>query len=463
MMKTTLLLFVSVAILAEAHPSLPNGQAGPDSLSIVGRYEEVAGRIVAAALSDSTAWERLAYMCDTFGPRLGGSGNQERALDWFLSELGRDGFENVHGEGVLVPKWVRNSESLEMIEPWKRKVPISGLGGSIGTGARGITAEAFVVNSFEELHRRSNEARGKIVVYNFPYTGYGETVKFRTRGAIEAARAGAVASLTRSITSMSLQTPHTGSMKYADSIPRIPHAAITPEDAAMFQRMNGRGQKIVLHLTMNAETYPDAPSRNIIAEIPGREKPGEFVVLGGHSDSWDAGQGAHDDAGGCIAAWRAMTIIRKLGLQPRRTIRLVLWTNEENGVRGSLAYPQSHKNELPDHILAIEADAGIFKPKGFQCSGSDSAVVIVKRIAALLASLRVDTVSRGDGGVDIGPLVREGIPGLGLSVQGADYFRYHHSDADTVDKVDPGDLNMCAAALAVMAFVAADLPERIPR
>jgi carboxypeptidase Q len=214
---------------------------------------------------------------------------------------------------------------------------------------------------------------------------------------------------------------------------------------------------------MEARTLPDAPSRNVVAELRGRERPEEVVVLGGHSDSWDVGQGALDDAGGVVAAWEAVRLLKTLGLQPRRTVRVVGWVNEENGLRGGTAYRDAHLAELPRHVAAIEADAGVFRPLGFGFSGSDAAFALVQQVGRLLEPIGAGAITRGGGGADIGPIMQQGVPGLGLNVAGERYFWYHHSDADTIDKVDPRELGQCVAALAVMAYVLAELPEGLPR
>ncbi|MDH3458446.1 MAG: M28 family peptidase, partial [Gemmatimonadota bacterium] len=270
------------------------------------QYRIVTDRIIDAALADSSAYARLSELVDRFGNRLSGSANLERALDWIMTEMERDGLENVRGEPVMVPRWVRGAESAELIEPRRRALPMLGLGGSVGTPPGGIQAEVMVVGSWDELEARAAEARGKIVLFNVPFTGYGRTVQYRLLGAIAAARAGAVAALLRSVTPYSLQTPHTGAMSYVDDAPQIPFAAITVEDAMMLQRMADRGEPIVVRLVMGAETLPDAPSRNVVAELTGTEYPEEIVVLGGHIDSWDVGQGAMDDGGGSVAAWEAV-------------------------------------------------------------------------------------------------------------------------------------------------------------
>ena len=435
---------------------------GTAHASLVETYRNDADKIIDTALSDSSGFERLAYMCDTFGHRFSGSENLERANDWILETMAADGFENVRGEEVMVPHWVRGRESLTLLEPGERDLQILGLGGSIGTPAEGITADVLVVRSFDELEQRSAEAQGKIVLFNAAFTSYGRTVQYRVNGAVRAAQAGAVASLIRSVGPVSLYTPHTGMMRYDDGVPPIPHAAMTVEDAMMMQRMQDRGQRIRVRLKMEAQTLPDVPSRNVVAEIRGRERPEEIVVLGGHSDSWDVGQGAMDDGGGIVAAWEVLRVLNTLGLRPRRTIRVVMWTNEENGLRGAEAYRDAHQDEIDNHVLAIETDSGVFKPRGFGFSGTSEAYAVIQEIGQLLERIEAGTITRGGGGADIGPLMRQGVPGMGLSVEGEKYFWYHHTPADTIDKLDPHEFNLCVATLAVMAYVVADMPERLP-
>jgi len=375
----------------------------------------------------------------------------------------KDGLENVRGEPVLVPHWIRGEESLELVTPRRMSLPMLGLGGSVGTPPEGIRAEVLVVSSFDELALRGDQAKGKIVLLNAPFTSYGQTVTYRVVGAVAAARAGAVASLIRSVTPFSMRTPHTGQMRYDPSVPEIPHAAITVEDADMLKRMQERGERIEVTLKMGARRLPDVPSRNVVAEIVGWERPEQVVVLGGHIDSWDVGQGAMDDGGGSVAAWEVVRLMHALGLRPRRTVRVVLWANEENGLRGAYAYRDIHRAELADHVLAIESDAGVFKPVGFGFTGSDEALRMIEEIGTLLDRIGAGTITRGGGGADIGPIMREGVPGMGLSVDGEKYFWYHHTDADTIDKLDPREMAECVAALAVMAYVAADMPELLPR
>jgi carboxypeptidase Q len=455
-------LRVAIAVAAVALPShLRAQQARP----IADAYAADAARLITAALADSAAWNRLAELTDTFGHRLSGSASLERAIDWMLVEMRKDGLDNVRGEPVMVPHWVRGEESATLVSPRAQKLVMLGLGGSIGTPAKGITAPVLVVTSFDDLKARAVEAKGKIVLFDVPFTTYGQTVQYRGNGAIEAARAGAVASLVRSVSSGTMRNPHTGSMRYdtTGTVPKIPHAAISVEDAAMLHRMADRGQKVVVTLRMGARTLPDARSRNVVAELRGREKPNEVVVFGGHIDSWDVGQGAMDDAGGVVAAWEALRLMKTLGLQPRRTIRVVGWTNEENGLRGGTGYRDAHRAEVDDHVLAIESDGGVFAPRGFGFTGSDSARRMVREIATLLRDIGADSIGPAGGGADIGPITQLGVPAMGLEVDGTRYFWYHHSDADTMDKLDPREVARCVAAMAVMAYIVADMPERLPR
>jgi carboxypeptidase Q len=437
--------------------------SGLGAQGIAGRYGATASKIIAAALADSAAWDRLAELTDKFGHRMTGAPSLEAAIDWILGEMKRDGLENVRGERVMVPKWVRGEESVELIQPRRRKLPMLGLGRSVGTPPVGITAEVLVVKSFDELTKRASEARGKIVLFNAPFVDYGQTVQYRVRGASEAARVGAVAALIRSITPVSLQSPHTGALRYDSTVAPVPSAALTVEDAEMLARMQKRGEKIVVQLKMEAKTLPDVESRNVVAELRGSEKPDEVVVLGGHIDSWDVGQGAMDDGGGSVAAWEAVRILKKLGIKPRRTIRVVLWTNEESGVRGGRAYRDTHLAEVGKHVAAMESDNGVFRPLGFGVAGPDSAVEMVREIAGLLAELGATSVVPDGPDADVDPLATEGVPALGLRVDGTKYFWYHHTEADTMDKLDPREVAQCVATMAVMAFVLADMPGTLPR
>ena len=431
--------------------------------SIIDRYTDASLSIISKALSDSTAYNRLSYLCDTFGPRLSGSKNLENAINWILKEMKKDGLVHVQGERVKVPAWIRGEESITLLKPFKKDLTMLGLGGSIATPKAGIVAEVMVVDDFKELEARSKKVKGKIILFNVPFETYGQTVNYRYAGASAAAKHGAVASLIRSIGPWSMNTPHTGVMKYEKNIKKIPHAALTMEDAMMLGRLHDRGEKIILKLEMEAKMAADRWSRNVIGQINGTTYPDEIIVVGGHIDSWDVGQGAHDDGGGCIAAWEAVRLIKELGLKPKRTIRCVMWTNEENGGKGNQAYRDMHMDELKNHVLAIESDGGVFAPEGFGFTGSDKAREIIADIHQLMKPIQAHTLSKGGRAADVSPLNDEGVPVMSLKVDGSKYFWYHHTNADTFDKVDFYEFNRCVAAMAIMSFIVADLDEPLPR
>jgi carboxypeptidase Q len=444
-------------------PALP-GRASAQ-VEIATAYRAAADSLIRGATADSFAYRRLGRLVDTFGSRLSGSASLEAAIDWVLGAMKADGLENVRGEPVMVPRWVRGAESAELVRPRRARLAMLGLGGSVGTPARGITAPVLVVGSLEELARRAAEAKDRIVLLDVPFTEYTATRHVRTDGPSAAARAGAVACLIRSVATFSMRNPHTGATLYDSTAGRIPAAALSVEDAMMLHRLQDRGEPVVVTLRMGAHTLPDAPSRNVVAEIVGREKPDEVVVLGGHIDSWDVGQGAMDDGGGSVAAWEAVRLLKRLGLRPRRTVRVVLWTNEENGGRGAEAYAKAHAGELSRHVMAMESDNGVFNPRGYVLGGSDSAAAVIRQVAALMQPIGATGLERVDGSpaADTEPLAAAGVPAMELDVDGSRYFWYHHSDADMLDKLDPAELARCVAAMAVMAYVVADLPSGLGR
>jgi carboxypeptidase Q len=444
-------------------PALP-GRASAQ-VEIATAYRAAADSLIRGATADSFAYRRLGRLVDTFGSRLSGSASLEAAIDWVLGAMKADGLENVRGEPVMVPRWVRGAESAELVRPRRARLAMLGLGGSVGTPARGITAPVLVVGSLEELARRAAEAKDRIVLLDVPFTEYTATRHVRTDGPSAVARAGAVACLIRSVATFSMRNPHTGATLYDSTAGRIPAAALSVEDAMMLHRLQDRGEPVVVTLRMGAHTLPDAPSRNVVAEIVGREKPDEVVVLGGHIDSWDVGQGAMDDGGGSVAAWEAVRLLKRLGLRPRRTVRVVLWTNEENGGRGAEAYAKAHAGELSRHVMAMESDNGVFNPRGYVLGGSDSAAAVIRQVAALMQPIGATGLERVDESpaADTEPLAAAGVPAMELDVDGSRYFWYHHSDADMLDKLDPAELARCVAAMAVMAYVVADLPSGLGR
>jgi carboxypeptidase Q len=424
-------------------------------------YREPAQRIVTESLSSQFAWDRLAELTDTFGHRLSGSEPLDAAIRWAAEEMKKDGLDNVHLEPVKVPHWVRGRESAEITSPRRHALAMLGLGNSVGTPAEGLEAEVVSLRSFQQLDAAAARVKGKIVFFNVPFTSYGETVQYRTAGPSRAAAHGAIAVLVRAVGPPGLRTPHTGTLVYTEAAPRIPAAAIAAEDADRIQRMLDRGAAVKIRLQMEAHVLPDADSFNVVGELRGRELASEVVVVGGHIDSWDVGAGANDDGAGCVVTWEALRLLKKLNLRPRRTLRVVLWTNEENGGKGGLAYRDRYLKDLPNHVLMLESDSGVFKPAGFGFTGSDPARALVKDIASLLHGVGVDQIGPGGGGADIGPSVEAGgIPAMSLQAEG-NYFLVHHTAADTVDKIDAKDVSRAAAAVAVMAYVIADMPQRL--
>ncbi len=416
-----------------------------------------------AALKSGKGFERLAEMCDRFGHRMAGSKALEDAIDWILVRLKEDGFENVHGEEVPLEPWIRGKESCVLIRPVEKPLHMLGLGGSVGTGTEAIEAECLVVRSFDELELVKDKARGRIVVFNEPFTSYRTTVAIRVKGAVAAAKAGAVASLIRSVGPISIQSPHTGMMLYESGVKKIPHAALSVEDAEMLQRMQDRGEKVVVKLNMEAHQGEPTRSRNVIAEIVGREKPEEIVLISGHIDSWDVGQGAMDDGGGCLVMWEAARLMKELGLHPRRTIRLVLWTNEENGLDGAKSYREKHRAELARHVIALESDEGVFAPEGFNFTGSTAAMKLLQGVIPLLRPLGAEKLGLGAGGSDIGQLLMEGVPIMDLKTANSRYFWYHHTAADTMDKLNETEFRKCVAATSAMIWGIAEMPTTLPR
>lgn len=444
-------------------PTTATTSLRPAAPVIDAKYVDAARKLSATAESDTRAWDRLAYVADIFGHRLSGSEALEQTIDWSLEVMAADGLSEVRREPVMVPHWVRGQESAMIIAPRKRELPVLGLGMTVGTPRGGITAEVVVVASLDELDQRGAELNGKIVVINQampPYdhelhdAHYGATVQIRAYGASRAASYGAKAVLVRSVTASNSRTLHTGSLNYDESLPKIPAAAITPEDAEWFARMAARGEPVKVRLELGAKLLRDAKSGNAIAEIPGREKPEEIVVIGGHIDSWDVGDGSTDDGSGCLMAMEAATMLLELGLIPRRTIRVVLFTNEENGLRGAKAYYEAHQHEL--HVAGIEADSGSAAPWGFGIGSTQDELAALLPYAPLFAELGADNFVLGGGGADISPLTKAGMLGLALRPDTSHYFDLHHSPADTIDKIAPYHLERNAAAMALMAYILAE-------
>ena len=464
MRKPPLALCLTAALATLAALTADAGAQSVWAPGWINAYRETATRLMKAATADDFAWQRLAELTDTYGNRLSGSDNLTRAIGWAVETMKKDGLDNVRAEKVMVTRWVRGRESAEIVDPARHAVTVLGLGGTVATPPGGLEAEVLVVESFNELRMHAAEAKGRIVLFNEAFTNYADTVSYRTGSARAAAQAGAVATLVRSVGPVGLRTPHTGSVQYQSDMPPIPAAAITGEDANRIARLVARGRKVRVHLLLEGHTDGEAESANVVAEIRGREKPEEIVVIGGHLDSWDVGAGASDDGVGCVATWEALRLMRKLGIQPRRTVRLVLWTNEENGTRGAAAYAEKYASTAANHVFALEADSGVFEPARFGFSGSLAARNVIRDITSLMTPLNLAETISGGGGADIDPIAQAGrAPTMAYMGDPTRYFTIHHTPADTVERIAPDEVAKAAAAISVVTYVIADMPERLPK
>ncbi|MBI1807360.1 MAG: M20/M25/M40 family metallo-hydrolase [Ignavibacteria bacterium] len=428
-------------------------------------YETVAAQIVSDGLSSGKAFKLLQELTGKIGARLSGSPQASRAVEWGKKTMEELGFQNVHLESFMVPHWVRGTvESATIIRSSSERIAVNvcALGGSIGTPEAGITAEVVEVKSFDELHALGDKAKGKIIFFNRPldktkfntFEAYGGAVDQRGQGAVEAAKVGGVAALVRSMTTRLDDVPHTGAMRYNDSIPKVPAAAISTIGANVLDSILSHAKRVELNLKLGCQSLPDVESANVVGELTGTEKPNEVIVIGGHLDSWDKGQGAHDDGAGSVQSLETLRLLKDLGLKPKRTIRAVLFMNEENGLRGGKAYAEK---ERPGerHIAAIETDAGGFSPRGFGVQADSLAIPKVAQWSYLFRRIDADRIERGGGGADISELGKKGVPAIGLRVDGQKYFDYHHSDNDTIDKVNERELELGATALAILSYVLA--------
>ena len=442
----------------------------------VDRYRPAAARILGTSLQSSRAYDQLAELCDQVGNRISGSERLDQAIAWAVKTMKADGLQNVHTEKILVPYWKRGAEKAWTLSPQRHELSILALGMSVPTPKGGITADVVVVGNFEELAKLGEAGvKGKIVLFDVPFTNYGETVAYRAVGPSQAAKFGAVAALVRSVGSLSFDTPHTGSLFYDEKLPKIPAAAVTIENSTMMRRMAQRGERIQLHLELENELIQDRPSANVVGEIVGSEKPQEVVLVSGHLDSWDVGQGAQDDGVGCMISLGAAHVIHEAGLTPKRTIRVVFFTNEENGVKGGKGYSEAHTAELGNFVAALESDSGNGPVKGFNLdfhgegrkkvntsvpeekARDEKSLALLKSIAPLLEPLDATKMEMSHSGTDVGPTVAEGVPGVGVSHDTTHYWEVHHTKADTFDKIIKLDMQKNIAAVAIMAFVLADM------
>jgi len=455
----TFLMAAAVWPLAIAAPQSPLAPA-----AWITPYRDTASRLIKAALADDFAWRRLAELTDRFGHRFSGSENYARATEWAMAAMRADGFDSVRAEPVMVPRWVRGPESADITHPGQHPLAMLGLGGTVATPPDGLEADVLVVTGFDDLRARAAEARGRIVLFNVAYSNYSETVTYRTNGARAAAQYGAVATLVRSVGPVGLRTPHTGSVNYAAGTPAIPAASVAAEDANRIARLAARGERVTVRLLTSGRVDSDVLSANVVGELLGRERPEEIVLVGGHFDSWDVGTGASDDGVGCIITWEAVRLLKQLGIRPRRTIRVVLFANEENGLRGANAYAERYATSAGDHVFALESDSGVFGPATLGFSGSAAARGQILQIGPLLAPLGMQDIGGGGGGADIGPIAQAGnVPTMAYLGDASKYFVIHHSAADTVERITPDEVARAAAAIAVVSYVVAEMPERLPR
>ncbi|MGD0507046.1 MAG: M20/M25/M40 family metallo-hydrolase [Terriglobales bacterium] len=430
-----------------------------------------------AALVSDYAWHQLAHLTENIGPRPAGSPQAQAAAEYVAAEMRKLGLD-VHLEPAQVSHWIRGEERAQLVEypgqapDTTQRIVLAAVSGSAATSAEGITAEVVVVHNFDELTALGREkVAGKIVLFNVPYDerkalagmafeAYGEAVVYRGRGAKAAAELGAAASLIRSVGGADYRLPHTGY-----SVPAgIPAAALAAEDADLVEHLAAQG-RVRMHLTLTPQSLPDTTGYNVVADLRGSEHPEQIVVVSGHLDSWDLGRGAIDDGAGVVMSMATAELLQQLHFRPRRTLRVIAWMDEENGGGGNKTYAKAHAAEFPNHIAAIESDAGAAHPLGFYMKMTPAAITALRPMIDILRPVG-STVFRSaeySPGSDIEPLVEAGVPGIGIIQDGRKYFDYHHSAADTLDKVDPQELRENAAAMAVMGYALASMPEPLPR
>lgn len=433
------------------------------TVTAVEKYQAITSQIVANAMREGQAFALLTELTEV-GPRFSGSPQAAAAVELTRQMMERLEFENVRLQTVVVPRWIRGAvEEAAIINSASMgttPLTVCALGSSVATPEMGLTAEVVEVKSFDELKALGKKVAGKIVFFNRPldptklntFEAYGGAVDQRGRGAIEAAKAGGVAALVRSMTTALDDVPHAGNMGYEAGVPQIPGAAISTRGADLLSRLIAHEKKVTVRLKLTCQTLPDVPSANVMGELRGLEKPDEIIVLGGHLDSWDKGTGAHDDAAGCVQAIEAIRLLKQLGFKPKRTIRAVMFMNEENGLRGGREYAREAAEMKVKHVAAIESDRGGFAPRGFSIDADSITAQKIFSWQQAFAVIGADRFTRGGSGADISPLVQQGVPGLGLVPESQRYFDYHHSDNDTIDKVNARELELGAAAMAIMAY-----------
>lgn len=462
----SLLSAASPALAASKAPAAPASKKAP--VSGPAASQAVAERLIGAALTEGHAYARLAELTDGIGPRFSGTEGAEAAVQWALKAFQADGVK-AWLEPVKVPRWERGEASGTILASERHRAhPLSllALGGSVATPAEGVTAEVLEVGSFDELTALGEKAKGRIIFFNHGMSvaeDYGRFAGLRTRGASAAAKQGAVGVLVRSLATASLRTPHTGAMRYEDGVAQAPAASLSTEDAEALHRLLVGGP-VKVAFKLGCQTLPDGDSFNVVAEVKGREKPDEVVLLGAHLDSWDVGTGAHDDGAGVTMVMEALRLIGKQKPAPRRTVRVVLFMNEENGLRGGKAYAEKHAAELPKHVAALEMDSGGGRPLGVALKTGAGGDALLKPWLPPLEALGAGTILTGEaGGADISPMASASVPFVGVRVDSSRYFDVHHTEADTLDKVDPRALAQSTAAVAWVAWALAEETQVLPR
>ncbi len=421
-------------------------------------------QIFNTALSEGKCYDVLRDLTQVVGPRLSGSAGAAKAVEYTRNVMVQQQFDNVFLQNVMVPHWVRGAKESAWIVNGKQKtnVPVAALGGSVSTPKTGIKGKVIEVKSFQELRQLGTEkVKGKIVFFNRPmdptklntFEAYGGAVEQRGAGASEAAKLGAIGAIVRSMTTRLDDIPHTGSMRYASGAPIIPAAAISTNAAELLSKTLKQNPETEFYFSQSCETLPDAPSHNVIGELKGAKNATQYLVVGGHLDSWDFAQGAHDDGSGCVQSIEAVRLLKVLGYKPNNTLRAVMYMNEENGLKGGIAYADSAKSKQEKHLAAIESDRGGFTPLGFGIVGTQAQKAKIQTWQSLFAPYGLHEIGPGGGGADIGPLAQQGTVLLGLIPDSQRYFDYHHAANDTFDKVSKRELELGSAAMAAMLYL----------
>lgn len=473
-------LFIPVLVLIFIFQAAAQ-QPTPTPILYSEKTLEQLKQIQQAALRSDYAYKQTAYLSNNIGARLTGSPQAERAVQYVAEEMRKLGL-TVRLQKLTVPHWVRGEEKGELIEfegmakGTTQKIVLTALGGSIATDANGLIGEIVVVNSFDELEKLGRKnVEGKIVLFNYKFdqelqasgfggAAYGQATGYRGGGAIAAARLGAIAALVRSAGGSQNRLAHTGAMRYADGVTKIPAAAVTFEDAETIAYLAKMGT-VKIKLLLTPQTLPDTTSYNVIADLKGSEKPDEVVIVSGHLDSWDLGTGALDDATGVAISMQVPQILKQLKLRPKRTIRVIAYMNEENGLVGGRTYAQEEDANIAKHFAAIESDLGASHPLGIYFTGKQEIQPFLTPITNILRSQGAGLVQFQAGGVgaDIGPLTQKGVPSFAPWFDQRTYFNYHHTAADTFDKVNPKELAENGALMAVLAYGLANLEQNLPR